>query len=79
MEDGGWRMEDGGWRMEGWKDGWMTPEILLTRLERFALGVLSMTRPMLRSIETVDMARQLRRAGTGAYMNGRVRNFVCEA
>jgi len=47
----------------------MTPEILLTRLERFALGVLSMTRPMLRSIETVDMARQLRRAGTGAYMN----------
>ncbi len=53
----------------GMGDGGMTPAILLIRLERFALGVLSTTRSMLRSIETVDMARQLRRAGTGAYMN----------
>lgn len=62
-------MGDRGWGMEDGKDTAMTPAILLARLETFALEVLAATKPMCRAAETTDMARQLRRAGTGAYMN----------
>jgi four helix bundle protein len=60
-------MEDG--EMEDGKGHRMTPGLLLARLEKFALDVLGTTRPLCRAVETTDMARQLRRAGTGAYMN----------
>lgn len=55
--------------MEDGKDTAMTPGILLARLEKFALTVLAATKPLCRAVETTDMARQLRRAGTGTYMN----------
>jgi four helix bundle protein len=60
-------MGDGGWRMG--TDTTMTPLLLLERLERFALDVLAATKSLCRPVETTDMARQLRRSGTGAYMN----------
>ena len=43
-----------------------TPEILKTRLEQFALGILAVTRPLLSEVDTRDIATQLRRAATGA-------------
>lgn len=47
----------------------ITPEDLKSRLERFALGVMALTAPMLRDLESRDVALQLRRAATSAFSN----------
>ena len=46
-----------------------SPEVLKDRLEKFALGVLQLTAPMLRELETRDIALQLRRSSSSAYSN----------
>jgi four helix bundle protein len=46
-----------------------TPEALKSRLERFAVGVLALTAPMLRDLESRDIALQLRRSASGAFSN----------
>jgi four helix bundle protein len=47
----------------------LTPEGLEARLERLALEVLALTRPLLREADARDFAVQLRRAVTGAHSN----------
>ena len=47
----------------------MTPNELIARLECFAKSALTASRALLHNSETMDMARQFRRAATGAYMN----------
>ncbi|MBM3749924.1 MAG: four helix bundle protein [Acidimicrobiia bacterium] len=46
-----------------------SPETLKERLEQFALGVLQLTAPMLRELESRDIALQLRRSASSAYSN----------
>ncbi len=47
----------------------MSKEELLERLESLSLEVLSITKPLLRNVETRDMAVQVRRSVTGAFAN----------
>lgn len=47
----------------------VTPVQLLARMEKFALDVLRVTTPLLGAVETVDLARQLRRAALGVPGN----------
>jgi four helix bundle protein len=47
----------------------MTPAILDDRLERFSLAILAVSGSLLRRVESADMAGQLRRAATAAYVN----------
>ncbi len=47
----------------------LSPEVMKQRLERFALNVFALTTPMLKDLATRDVALQVRRASTGAYVN----------
>jgi four helix bundle protein len=47
----------------------VTPELIKSRMEQFALGVLALTRPLLLETDARDMALQLRRSATAAYSN----------
>lgn len=47
----------------------MSPEILKTRLEQFALDVFALTAPLLRDLESRDVALQLRRAASSTFAN----------
>ena len=53
----------------GNEDPEVTPEIIEDRLERLALAVLRVSRPLLYGVEGRDTAIQLRRAATGAHSN----------
>jgi len=50
----------------------MTPQELRARLAQFAVGIEAMTRPLLGSLKTRDVALQLRRSANGAASNHRV-------
>lgn len=50
----------------------MSPEALRNRLEQFALGVLDLTAPLLRELETRDLALQLRRAASHADFTSKI-------
>ena len=47
----------------------VTPELIKSRMEQFALGVLALTRPLLLEIDARDIALQLRRSSTAAFSN----------
>ena len=49
----------------------MTPSELRQRLAEFAKDIAAFTRPLLRSLETQDAARQLRRSSSSAAANHR--------
>ncbi len=47
----------------------MTPEVLNARIEKFAIDVLMVSRPLLSQLAARDSAVQLRRSATGAASN----------
>ena len=47
----------------------MTPRELSARIELWATGVLTLTRPLLNRLDSRDLAQQLRRSATATAIN----------